>query len=435
MTSSGPLVEVSEGRLRVTNWETATPEIVRYFEAHAAGGGDDGGLAALLERVLKVGVLALETAGVSVNVHYVEKEFERLLNQMGSSGEQHVREIKAALERIFVDEAGVLPEVLRRYLGEGGRLEEFFDPERRDSAIGRIQELLQEHFGGEGSTLYRLLDLTNSSSPLHKWYEEQRESFESLRRLIENYRSEMKEQLAAEKARGAMFEKTSLKGKEFEERVFYAINEIAQVFGDVAEPTGDQQGLGGSKAGDTVAIVNVRDTRGASVHLVFESKDKPVGLTPIIRELEEAQRNRDAVAGIAVYSREDHMPSGTAPFRELGNGKYVCLYSKDSPADDGGLQLAYRAARFWVLADLHRDTGMVDARGISEDLEAARGRLKTIASLKSQLTKVKSSVEEGVEKVQRDLDELNRDLVKILDRIDERIRAVGTDPDSSVASG
>ncbi|MFQ5932573.1 MAG: hypothetical protein ACE5MM_09205, partial [Nitrospiraceae bacterium] len=194
MKTLGPLVEVSGGRLQVRNWETATPEIVRYFETYAPTGGDDQGPGALLDRVLKVGVLALETVGTSVNVDYVEKEFERLVNQVESSGQLHVREIKDALDRIFSDEAGALPAVLRRYLGEGGRLEELFDPNRRDSAIGQFHELLREHFDGEGSTLYRLLDLTNSSSPLRKWREEQQENLEGLRRLIETYRSEMKEQ-------------------------------------------------------------------------------------------------------------------------------------------------------------------------------------------------------------------------------------------------
>ncbi len=51
-----------------------------------------------------------------------------------------------------------------------------------------------------------------------------------------------------------------------------------------------------------------------------------MGLTPILRELEEAGKNRAAAAAIAVHSRAEHMPVGTGPFSEHGASSYLCLY-------------------------------------------------------------------------------------------------------------
>lgn len=427
-----PSVTVSEARLRVINWETAEPEIVRYFEARAPSGGDDSTLATVLERALKAGVLALEAVGVSVNVDYVEKEFQALTNQIDSYWGQRVQEINASLEKVFADEGGALPNALERYLGEGGRLEELFDPERRDSAVGRIKEIMREHFEGEGSTLYRLLDFSNTDSPLRKWREELDKKFENLRRLIDDYRAEVKGQVLEDKTRAEMLEKSTLKGRDYEDLVFDNVNEIAGIFGDAAEATGDQPGIGGSKVGDIVVTLNPRDTKGAPLRLVIEAKDKAVGQTPILRELDEAVDNREAAAAIAVYSRAEHMPTGTAPFRDQGKSRYLCLLDKESPSDTMSLQMAYRVARFWALADMRPDVGVVDTRGISEDLDAARGRLKTFTSLKTQLTKVKSSVDQGVEALERDLEELRKELENIFERIDGRISIAGGDPDPSV---
>ncbi|MBW3577200.1 MAG: hypothetical protein KY462_05580 [Actinobacteria bacterium] len=420
-------VAVVDGALRVTDWRTGAPEVVRYFEDRLAedAGGD---LADVLEAALKVGVVALSTAGVSVNVDVVDKEFQRLARQLQDVLEERVRQLHEALDAAFSEDGGALRTALERYLGQDGAVAELFDPNRRDSAVSRIRDLLAEHLDGDDSTLHRILDVTDRSSPLTSWKEQIDGGFERLRRQLEDYRRDISEHAAAERAasqaRADEREKGTAKGRAYEELVFAAVSRIAAVLGDTTEPTGDATGVGGRKVGDVVVTLNGRDTRGATVRLVFEAKDAAVGLTPILRELEHARDNRGAAAAIAVYSREAHLPSGASPFREHGGGRYLCLLDKDTE-DALCLQVAYRLARFWALADLADDGGDVDVRSVRDDVEAARHQLQNISSAKSALTRMRNAVDEAVTGVHGQLETFRADLLELLDRIDGRIRLSG----------
>ncbi|MGH3442855.1 MAG: hypothetical protein ACRDUY_12600 [Nitriliruptorales bacterium] len=425
-------VAVVDGSVRVADWRTSSPEIVRWFEERLEADED---LAEALELAVRVGALALGRVEPTVNVDYVEKEFERLHRRLEQALEERIHRVERVFEQAFAEEDGHLAQALGDYLGEGGRLAELFDPNRRDSAISRMRELLGEHFDGESSKvaklldgesskLAKLLDASNPEGPLASWQREMTEGFEGLRRLIGDYRTELREQAAAAEAatsaRTEEREKGTHKGREYEETVFGAVNAIAAVFGDLAEPTGDQAAAGGSrKVGDVVVTLNERDTRGASVRLVVEAKDKSVRLTPMLRELGDAIDNRGAAGGIAVFSRAAHMPNGTAPFREQGT-RYLCLLDKDS-GEDLALQVAYRTARLAVIASLAGDDVTIDTKGIRDDLEAARHQLQTVATVKGQLTKLRNSLDAGVADVEERLEELRSGLVQILDRLDTRL--------------
>ena len=435
-------IVVADGAVTIRSFETRAPEVVRYFENRARV-GPDGEIqipSALLDRALRVGVLALGNADVSVNVDYVDKEFQRLAARLDTFLEYRVRELNETFEEVFSEDHGRLGQALQDYLGDGGELSALFDPDRRDSAIGRMRELMRDHFDGEGSKLYRLLDITDPRSPLTKWQRELKEQFNGLRRLIEDYRAEHKEQRAAEQARAAEREKGALKGHDFEEQAFVALAEIADVFGDSAEATGAQAATGGRKLGDVVVTVNERDTRGAQLRMVFEAKDRPVGQRPILRELAGAAKNRGAVAAVAVFGRAEHMPTGSAPFREYGNARYLCLYDKEQPEDRLALQLAYRVARFWALADLMPDAAEVDTRGIREDVDAARTLMKDFSSIKRQVTRVRDSVTGGLAQLEGQLDAMREKLATVFDRIDGRVRDAlasdsGADSESDSGSG
>jgi len=336
--------------------------------------------------------------------------------------------MKTRLDNVFDDETGALVVTLKRYMDRGGLLSDFFDPNRRDSATSRFSELLKEQLEREGTRIYRMLDPAQTDSPLFKWKQALHSDLQDIRALIELYRREIAEREAGDRARVLEREKGTAKGRDYEERVFIAVNEIASVFGDIAEPTGDQLGVGGSKIGDIVVTLNRSDARGIALRLVFEAKDRPLGLTAVQRELDEARRNRTASVAVAVYSQADHMPPGMAPLRELGRTQILCLYDKGDGGDPMALQLAYRVARLWAVAELQASDIDVDMRGINEDLETARAQLKTLASIKRQLTSVRTNVAAAADQLERDLDGLRDELNKIIERIQGRIRIA---PDSA----
>ncbi|HEX7473496.1 MAG TPA: hypothetical protein VF323_10470, partial [Candidatus Limnocylindrales bacterium] len=131
---------------------------------------------ALVERALKIGLVALQDAGVTVNVDVVRREFETLLQQSQATNERAAAALEQTLRTNFADGDGRLPRTLEKFLGDRGQLRVFvadlFDETKRDSAIGRIGLLLGTYFDGDASKLARLIDPTRLGSPMYQFREE-----------------------------------------------------------------------------------------------------------------------------------------------------------------------------------------------------------------------------------------------------------------------
>jgi hypothetical protein len=414
-------IEVSEGRLHIERWSSDEPDLVRLFDAI----DDPDDRIALFGRVAHTGALALSAVGPAMDLHTVDREFDKLSARLEGILDEQLGLVGRLLDRIFSDESGDLRAALDRYLGDGGSLADMFDPDRRSSAVGRLNQALDEHIGGPGSKLYQLLDHTDPTSPISDWHDELVTRFDDLKRQLENYRVEANAHLAAETAAAAEREKGTAKGRDFEQTVFDAADAIAKTLGDTVESVGNVPGLGCSKVGDFVVTINPRDAGGAELRIVLEAKDRSVGLSPMLRELDSAIENRDSRAGIAIYSHEEYAPRGAAPFRAHGN-RYLCVLDKAEPWDSAALELAYRAARYWAIAELSADGAAVDAEAIAADLTAATTKLKTFADLKRQVTKLHKAVDDGADGLTRSIDALHSDLRQIFDRLNEKVEGGAT---------
>ena len=108
--------------------------------------------AAIVERALRIGLLALQDAGVAVNVDVVRREFETLLSRTEAANEKAAAALDVVLRQNFADGDGRLPRTLERFLGDRGQLRSFvnelFDQTKRDSAIGRMKLLLGNYSMG-----------------------------------------------------------------------------------------------------------------------------------------------------------------------------------------------------------------------------------------------------------------------------------------------
>ena len=252
----------------------------------------------LIERALRIGLTALQDAGVSVNVDVVRREFEALLAQTQLVNERAARTLEETLRQNFADGDGRLPRTLERFLGDRGALQgyvnELFDPAKRDSAIGRMQELLGRYFDGDASRLATLLDPTRMNSPLHQFRTEISDGFARL-----NERLTAMEAAAA--ARGAERARSAAKGTDFEDLLEVELGRIARGAGDLIDRTGTETGTGvRSKKGDFVITLDSAVTNGADVRIVVEAKDRVLSMRAARDELREAARQ----------SRRRHRPDG-----------------------------------------------------------------------------------------------------------------------------
>ena len=391
-------VEIRDDCLIVSRLRLCDADLT-HFVAEAEAGQRP----ALVERALRVGLIALRNASVTVNVDYVQKEFARLLDDVEQAHRRAEDALDQSLRETFADEGGRLPQTLERFLGQRGSLprliDELFDEERRDSAIGRIRTLLAGYFDGDGAILAKLLDPARDGSPLHTFRTEMHEGLKELAdrlsRLDEGNRAR-----ADERARG------TAKGTDFEDVVEERLGALAGPLGDLVERTSTIVGdTARAKKGDFVLLVNPATTGGCAVRVAVEAKDRHLTLPEIGREIEAAKSNRRAAVALLVFTPET-APVGTAPLNLHGDD-VLCQLDIDEP-QSVGFEAAVRLARALAVAAARQSGGnCVDVEAVRRNVEALRRRLDTVRGMKTRLTSISGLSDE----IRADLDGLRSELL------------------------
>ncbi len=374
--------------------------------------GDDR--PALVERALRIGLVALQDAGVTVNVDIVKTEFERLVRQAEQVNERAAAALEQTLRTNFADGDGRLPRTLERFLGDRGALrgmvDELFDEKKRDSAIGRIRGMLESYFDGDASKLAHLLDPTRLNSPMHQFRQEIAAGFKSVEERLVAIE-------AAAAARGAERARSAAKGADFEELLHAMLGELARGAGDLLDRTGTDAGaIMKSKKGDFVLTLDARVARGCDVRVVVEAKDRPMSMRAIREELREAKENRGAAIGLVVFTPK-HAPAGVAPFNLVGDDVY-CVIDPDAP-EPATLEAAVRLARLLALASLAEREVEVDPAAIAAALTAIREQLELVRTLKAQLT----SISTATKAVWTGLDTMRSNILARVTEAETEIRA------------
>jgi hypothetical protein len=385
------------------------PSLVSFLRGRPA---DDRG--DLVERAVRIGLLALQDAGVTVNVDVVRGEFEKLVRQAESVNEKAAQALEQTLRTNFADGDGRLPRTLEKFLGDRGALramvDELFDESKRDSAIGRIGRMLERYFDGDASKLAFLLDPTRLNSPMHQFRQEISAGFKGLEERLVAIE-------AAAAARGAERARSAAKGADFEDLLEAMLADLARGAGDLLDRTATEAGtLLKSKKGDFVLTVDARVARGADLRVVIEAKDRPMSMRAIREELREAKENRGAAVAVVVFTPA-HAPSGVAPFTLVGDDVY-CVVDPESP-EPATLEAAIRLARLLALASLVEREVEVDAAAIRAALNAVREQLDVVRALKAQLT----SISTATKAVWSGLDQMRSNILARVAEAEAEIRA------------
>ena len=341
---------------------------------------------ALIARALRIGLIALQDAGVTVNVDAVRREFDGLLIRTAQANERAAGALDEVLRQNFADGDGRLPRTLETFLGDRGRLQAFvtdlFDESKRDSAIGRMRELLGSYFDGDASRLALLLDPTRMHSPLHQFRSEVSDGFSKLHERLTAIE-------AAASARASERARSAAKGGDFEDLLEAMLGDVARGAGDLVDRTGTEAGdVIRSKKGDFVLTINPAQTAGTELRIVVEAKDRAMSGRQMRDEIREAKTNRGAAVGLVVFTPA-HAPSGIAPF-DVRAGDVYCVVDPEVP-DAGTLEAAVRLARLLAQLSLRDQAIEVDAPAIRQALDGVREQLELIRGLKSTLTSIGNS--------------------------------------------
>lgn len=337
----------------------------------------------IVERALRIGLLALQDAGVTVNVDVVRGEFEKLVRQAEQVNERAATALEQTLRTNFADGDGRLPRTLEKFLGDRGALrgmvDDLFDETKRDSAIGRIGRMLEKYFDGDASKLAVLLDPTRLGSPMHQFRQEIAAGFKSVEERLVAIE-------AAATARASERSKSAAKGADFEDLLEALLADLARGAGDLLDRTVDEAGdTLRSKKGDFVLTLNPALARGSDLRVVIEAKDRRVSGREMREELREAKTNRSAAVALVVFTPA-HAPTGIAPF-DLRAGDVYCVLDPAAP-DGAALEAALRLARLLALNTLRETETEVDVASIGTALAGIREQLEIIKGLKAQLTSI-----------------------------------------------
>jgi hypothetical protein len=405
-----PVLHVVEDRIIVNNLELTDAGLAGYV-----AGVPEPERPGLAANAMRVGLQALSHAGTGANVDLVRAEFGRMVEQMAATQARAAEALDASLRATFADGEGKLPRTLEDFLGDSGKLQRLtgalFDPNRRDSAIGQLNDTLGKYFDGDGSRLAQLLDPTREASPLYQFRNEVSGEFRSLGERIAALEAASRAR-AGERARG------TAKGVEFEDEVESGLAELARGVGDFLERTGTEAGDAlRSKKGDFVLTVDPSRTNGRELRVVIEAKDRSLSRRVLAEELTAARANRGAAIALAVFTPE-HAPAGVSPFALVGSDVYAVY---DPEVDGGvGLEAAFRVARVMALLTLRETGGQVDVAAIGEALQDVQFAVDNVRKMKARLTTIGSAAQE----VSGLLDELRERVLSSVRDIDDLVRAV-----------
>ena len=402
-------VEIVGDRIRIASLEVVDRALAGFLESRSP---EDR--AETVERAMRVGLMALQSASGSIDVDHVRRAFDKLLADAGESNKKATAEVEEILRKTFANEGGALPATLERFLGDKGELalftKDLFDENRRDSALGKLNTILGTYFDGDASKLAQLLDPTREASPLSGFRAEIAKRFDDvLLKIVELD--------ASQKAAKGERKKGTAKGADFESRVIAEYTELLRATNDEIEGTGGVTGaVPDSKKGDAVITINGRDASASVLRIVVEVKDKAMTGPAIEKELAEARENRKAEIALMVFS-EAAAPAGASPFVISRHGVY-CVVDPEAP-DVAILEAGYRLARISALIRAKSEGSGADLSAVKDAIDALRSRLDSVKEIKKTLTAIDSTTE----KARDELDALRAAIVTEIDRIEEQVRA------------
>jgi hypothetical protein len=415
------------GRLIIENLvvdDTAAAELVR---ARSDAGENP---ARVVSDAIEIGcrVLDREQAGTTVEVLRadLQRASREVEQRLGQTSEAVVTELRTRLEEAFGSESGQVTRVLARHFGADS------STAVQHQVRAAVAELLSE----SRERMFRQFSSADESNPLAAFQrhavaairqssDQQHAHLRQMQGTIEELRIEMAK-LQAEKARredvAAEHDRSTAKGRPYEEAVFEAVDAIASGQGDDCEPVGDLPGVGGRKGDVLVGIDGCSGPPRARI--VFEAKHSRVARKVALAELDEAMTQRDAAYGVWVVPAEDKLPARTQALREVNGDKLFVVYDPDEGAT--GLALAYRLARARALMSRGEADGL-DVTALRTEVEKAVGTMEEVRRVKQQLTHAAN----GIEAAREIVDSLDRRVRGHLAQIDALL--AGVDDDASSA--
>jgi hypothetical protein len=391
-----PRVHVLMGRLIVENVVVDDPAAAAFVARRVDAGEDP---ARVVADTVEVGARVLEREQAAVDAEFVRNELERVSGEVERAFTDKARIVAeffgAKVDEVFGPEDGHLAKELQRLFGEGSTaaVQHQLRQVMADQSARMREDLLKQFSSADGSNPladFKAAHLRAAREAAGR----QEQQLEEVRKQMVALQLEL-QKLQSEKARAAdvaaEHDRSTAKGRPYEEAVAEAVDAIARGQGDDCDAVGDFRGLGGRK-GDVV--VDIDGCAGAPRgRIVFEAKNSRRSRKEALAELEEAMATRSADYGVWVVPAEDKLPARAPALREVGGDKLFVVFDPEDGARLA-LEVAYSLARARVLMAKGGVEGL-DTAALRAEAERALGAMEDVRRVKLHLTNASSGIEEA----------------------------------------
>lgn len=411
-----PSVHVLPNGVVIDGLTITDPVTVQLVRSRAEAGEDPD---KVIANAIEVGarVLDREQAGATIEVFRadLERSTRDVDEALAKRTDQVTQELARKVDELFGPESGQVTRALQRHFGD----------ESSVAVQHRIRRAMEEVLNDSREKLLRQFSSADGSNPLADFKQAQ---LAMLKRLADQQDANLRamsermtgltlevQKLQAEREKqaevAAEHDRSTAKGRPYEEAVFEAVDAIAGGQEDDCDAVGDLPGTGGRKGDVLVSIEGA--TGPCRGRIVFEAKNSRRSKKEALAELDDAMAQRDAEYGVWVVPTEEQLPARTQPLREINGDKLFVVYD----SEDGsrlGLEVAYSLARARVLMAKGGADGL-DAPALRAEVERALAGMEDVRRIKSQLTTASGSIETAREI----LDRMAEDVRARLQRIDE----------------
>ncbi len=374
------------------------------------------------EQALKVGVLSMQQATLSLDAQVVQEKFAAFEKELG---EQFCA---------FLGERdGVLPKSLDRFFGErgivGGLFAKHFDP-----TDGRLVKLIDNQVG-PNSKFARTLDPKNKDGVVALIEKTVRELVESkldevlaefsldekdsalsrMNAILAGGLADIKQALGVDQGRTEEAARGHVKGFSFQDDLYHYVAQLGNELEDETDFVANSAARNG-KEGDH--LITLGETSGApGLKIVVEAKDRELSLKKAKEELANAKENRGAAIGIFVWAKGCE-PVEVGDFRMIDDDFY-CTADKDDLHAVRPLlfiQAAYKVARMMAVLKTRKEAaGRFDAAQLQSHVAAIVKEIGSLAKLAKKAGSMKKNGEELEEALLEMHEKLDTTLNQILD--------------------
>lgn len=345
-------------------------ELVKTLGAHI---GDRSPLMKLLDPNEADGMVAALEGRVAT---VLEAQRERILRQFSLD-----------------DDASALSRLVQQIKGNNAEVVREFSLDHEDSALSRLMRGVQD----AQTQISREFSLDEEDSALARMKKQMLDVLEQHRTERKNFEVEVRTALKEMQARKEERAKSTRHGAEFEASVAAQVRELCRPLNDVVHDTGNTPGrIKNSKVGDCVVEFGPEHVASGAKVVLEAKQDRSYDLKKALAEIEVARNNREAQAGIFVFSSKT-APAGTEPMRAYGTD-LVVVWDAEDPETDIVLDAALFAARSIAAAIFasrsgdQADIGVVETAilGIQKQLGSLEDISKWVGTIKSNSEKIEN---------------------------------------------